>query len=281
MANRCPDISRRHTNRIDDDRCLYQSSHRDTDVDDSHMPSVVVWFVPFSIGRRRRQCELDPRNLYPVTVIVGSDMDFTHWADSIEHDRTVSVRPSRNKRVIDASYVKLKRPVSYESKCISTRWMSRTSSTNAIMSQLKCHLNVSIRREFTFLHKTLAIDILHIDMQIDICGYLRCLRQTFLNDVVTLEPTLMLMKTKERQSLHFQESTIWAWSVSRRWNEECHVCCPVHHIYREACDRLRERRQAEVRTYPNVKVSSNRMYSTMWPEIGASAYRDVARLLLL
>lgn len=87
------------------------------------------------------------------------------------------------------------------------------------------------------------------------------------------------MKTKERQCLHFRESTIWAWLVSRRWNEECHVCCPVHHIYREACDRLGERRQVEVRTYPNVKVSSNRMYSTMWPEIGASAYTEVDRLL--
>ncbi len=53
-------------------------------------------------------------NLYFFTEIVGSSIDLTHWLDSTEHERTVSVRPSRNNRVIDASYVKLNRPESYK-----------------------------------------------------------------------------------------------------------------------------------------------------------------------
>ena len=47
-----------------------------------------------------------------LTFIAGFSIDCTHWRDSMEHERTVSVRPSRNKRVIDASYVKLNRPES-------------------------------------------------------------------------------------------------------------------------------------------------------------------------
>lgn len=52
-----------------------------------------------------------------MSVFTGTDgfsIALTHRLDSTEHERTVSVRPSRNNRVIDASYVKLNRPESYE-----------------------------------------------------------------------------------------------------------------------------------------------------------------------
>lgn len=55
--------------------------------------------------------------LKKMSVFTGTDgfsIALTHRLDSTEHERTVSVRPSRNNRVIDASYVKLNRPESYE-----------------------------------------------------------------------------------------------------------------------------------------------------------------------
>uniref|UniRef100_A0A6B0UQ56 Secreted protein n=1 Tax=Ixodes ricinus TaxID=34613 RepID=A0A6B0UQ56_IXORI len=46
------------------------------------------------------------------TVALGSCMANTHALDSHVTGRTVSVRPSRNSRVIEASYVRLNRPAS-------------------------------------------------------------------------------------------------------------------------------------------------------------------------
>ena len=111
--------------------------------------------------------------------------------------------------------------------------ISHASSTNSVMSQLKGHLNVRIRREFAFLHKTLAIDILDINMEIDVVVEFGCLCQTFLNNVIALELALIFAEKARRCSLHSREWTISAWSVSRHWNEECHGYFPIHRTCRE------------------------------------------------
>lgn len=49
---------------------------------------------------------------YQHTVALGFSIDLTHSELSMVQERTVSVRPSRNKRVMDASYVKQNRPAS-------------------------------------------------------------------------------------------------------------------------------------------------------------------------
>jgi len=49
-----------------------------------------------------------------LTVAVFPTIARTHATDSAVQGRTVSVLPSRNNRVMDASYVKLKRPASCE-----------------------------------------------------------------------------------------------------------------------------------------------------------------------
>lgn len=48
------------------------------------------------------------------TVSLSSTIALTQSDDSIVHGRTVSVRPSRNSLVIEASYVKLNLPASLE-----------------------------------------------------------------------------------------------------------------------------------------------------------------------
>jgi hypothetical protein len=52
------------------------------------------------------------RNTLTLTFDDLSTIALTNADDSIVHGRTVSVRPSRNNRVIDASYVSEKRPAS-------------------------------------------------------------------------------------------------------------------------------------------------------------------------
>ena len=52
----------------------------------------------------------------PLTVMSGLSSVFTNAVISLVQDRTVSVLPSRNNRVIDASYVRQNFPWSYDIK---------------------------------------------------------------------------------------------------------------------------------------------------------------------
>lgn len=48
MVNQFRDILIKHINRINDDRCLYQSLHRDIVVDDNYKLDEVIEYVRFS-----------------------------------------------------------------------------------------------------------------------------------------------------------------------------------------------------------------------------------------
>lgn len=64
-----------------------------------------------------------------LTVWVGSDMASTKLQDSVVHERTVSVRPSRYSRVMEASYVRQNLPMSWEKKNIFLQGMPMNSNT--------------------------------------------------------------------------------------------------------------------------------------------------------
>lgn len=97
-----------------------------------------------------------------LTSTVSSCMALTHWLDSIVHGRTVSVRPSRNRRVMLASYVRQNLPASLTSRNdhLKTAHSSSSSlkrlSTYSVVGQLEGHLDESVWTNATFLDQTLA-----------------------------------------------------------------------------------------------------------------------------
>lgn len=117
MVNLILNTSIRRTNRTNADRFLCRTWHLGSHADAVGMPcTAILRVVPSSKIKKMIRFSFQTLSISALcailTVDLSSSIDFTQAADSMVHGRTVSVRPSRNKRVIDASYVNEKRPAS-------------------------------------------------------------------------------------------------------------------------------------------------------------------------
>ena len=130
-------------------------------------------------GATKGDVVLDER--YRLTLTDWSCIALTHWLDSIVHGRTVSVRPSRNKRVILASYVKLNLPASFKNWTrhksnynIVTKSPKMLSVSYPIVGQLEGHLDESVGTDATFLHQTFAESRVGQQTQVDVVDQRQC-----------------------------------------------------------------------------------------------------------
>lgn len=121
MANLLLDIWRRRTGRTSACQYLYQSSHPGRLADEQNMLSAAISLYLQSertsvIENISSHFIILPMLMHvreKLTLQFASSIAFTHAADSMVHDLTVSVLPSLYNLVIDASYVRLNFPASY------------------------------------------------------------------------------------------------------------------------------------------------------------------------